>query len=128
MGKKIFTVIIVCINLVMCFSCNGKYTKQELIGTYVNNYNEVTPSYVLPPEAPRMIDTLILLKNGSFISKAFGKGNYKVYEMNGFLYVHLTYEEGKAGYSMTVRPKGLFGEVPVLKINSDGDYYYKKIK
>ncbi len=116
------------VSLIICFSCNGKYTNQELIGTYVNNYGEVTPSYIIPPEAPRIIDTLILLKNESFISDAFGKGDYKTYEMNGSLYVHLTYEGGKVGYSLVVRPKGLFGGVPVLKINSDGNYYYKKIK
>lgn len=140
--------IFVCICLVTYFACNRKYTDQELVGTYVNNFNELAPPYFFSSLTPRMSDTLILLENGGFTSNFFGEGSYKTFKQNGFLLIDLKYveinhkmdtiiasirfdipyKEVKVGYQMTVKSKGLFGRTPILVLDFDSDYYYKKIK
>jgi hypothetical protein len=123
--------VIACIGLVIYFFHNKKNTNQELIGTYVNNYNELTSMFIFPPEAPRQIDTLILLKNGKFTSGEFGKGSYSIDTISGSLYVHLSYQYGyekTAGFGLLVKSNSLFNRTPILIINSDDNYYYKKIK
>lgn len=129
MKKKLFVVIYSIFFFFIYNSCKN-YNEKELIGTYVNNYNEDINPMSIPPEAPAKTDTLVLMENNIFISQYFGKGEYVISERNGFHSISLTYKEGNmlAGYELGLKQRGLFNSTVTLLINIDGDYHYKKIK
>lgn len=128
--KKFLNTILLISVLFLIFSSCSNYTQEELIGTYVNNYDELPDDIVTGPESPGKKDTLTLFKDGTFTSLCYGKGEYDIYYMINSYYIGLSYNRGlvSAGIDMGISSKTIFNKAPIFYINADKDYYYKKIK
>lgn len=115
-GSLLMLIVIILLNL------KGT-SRNELIGTYTNNYYEgIEQKVLVPPDAPLIKDTLILNQDGSYTSKC-GFGTYEIRQ--NILYLN----ELNSSYGLTIKGGGLlFSGKPKLSINLDGTYYYEKIK
>lgn len=91
--------------LIILIICSCEYKKDDFVGVYINNYSENINTKVIPSEAPKKKDTLILFKDNTFISSCLGKGTYRIYERNNLDKIELLYEDNrlKIGYELTVK-------------------------
>lgn len=115
-GFLLILIVIILLNL-------KGFSKNELIGTYTNNYYEgIEKKILVPPVAPLIKDTLILNSDGTYKSK-YSFGTYEIKQ--DILYLNKLY----GSYGLTIRGGFLFiSNKPKLLINPDGTYYYEKIK
>lgn len=97
---------------------NSYFPAWMMTGTFVSNNAEP----VL--DGPNPKDTLVLFENHTFISGAWGKGEYKVtgYSIK-FTYL---YSIGTAGFNTHIDRPYFIG-TPRIMLNTDLGYYYKKV-
>ena len=110
--------------LITLFVINNFYTKQTLVGKYVNRNFENT----LIGENPHIEDTLELFSNNEFSSPYYGKGKYKLsYGIDG-TYIKLNYkdETGKTSFETSIYKPLFFGK-PRIILFDDLNQYYEKI-
>ncbi|MCB9359872.1 MAG: hypothetical protein H6587_10350 [Flavobacteriales bacterium] len=112
-------VIIFSIFIIGLIFWNNFFPMWILSGTYVSN----NPEPII--EGPSSIDTLVLFKNGTFKNGAWGSGDFQIKGAE----IEFSYEYifGKAGYHTSI-DRFLFVGKPRISLNSDLNYYYKKVK
>lgn len=128
MKRRILILIILVIILIVPLIPYGKYSKNDIVGTYVNNYSKLlSPDMIIT--CPSRKDTLILFDDMRFESSWYGKGKYHFFIMGSYLYVDLNPDDpNDGGYDIPVSNKSLFDRTPRLYLNSDANYFYIKIK
>lgn len=102
---------------------NNFFTKNMLIGTYVNQNYNYTPFL---PDIPYFPDTLNIFKDGRFVSSHWGEGQYKLsYSIKGTT-IDLTYnyEFGKGSYRTSITRK-LFGTPKIMLYRKKNHCYVK---
>jgi len=123
MKKK--SIIVFVIILIVGFIYHNFFSKEMIVGTYLNQGSDIKVSL---GEIPTRLDTLIILRNNKFKNTTWGEGTYEIsYSITGtkiqFIY---DYEFGKAGFESTI-DRSLF-KSPRILLFKDLDYYYDKIK
>ncbi len=124
MTQKILLPIIAIILIYIIFNINYQINDKTAIGIYVNKNFE---NPICCVESPHVPDTLTLNKNGTFYSKYYGNGKYKLgsgfetkIELNstdiGKELTHKTYFENK----ICAKPR--------IILNADMNHYYEKIE
>jgi hypothetical protein len=132
--EKVLKLMVVCLSLVIFSSCYKNYTKEDLVGVYVNNYHESMYKDIVL-EMPRGLDTLIIYPNGRFRSSGYGDGTYKVTTGNP-PYIHFAYyyisplsnQRQKGGWGLPITPKSLFDRTPRFIISHDINYHYDRVE
>jgi len=100
-------------------------SKSSILGKYVNNNTEAILEG--PSSIQNGVDTLELLENGTFSSKTWGNGTYKISKNLISTEIDLTYSYsmGKAGFSTQIE-KSVFGKTKIW-LNYDLGFYFKKV-
>jgi hypothetical protein len=117
-NNKILTI---CILLIAFYLFKNFLSENMISGIYVSNNEQ---SLV---DGPNFGDTLKIYNNNRFESQTWGNGKYELkHSLNGTK-INLTYEYefGNAGYEMKIC-RTFFGE-PRINLNTDLEYYFKKI-
>lgn len=123
--KLISIIIIIVITFFLILGYNNFFTKEMLIGSYVNKNFNYSPYLV---EIPYVPDTLTLYKDNQFVSNYWGKGSYNIFHTVKGTEIELTYNYkfGKAGYRTFIKRLDL-GK-PKIILNIDRNHYYEKLE
>ena len=129
-GKKTIIILIIAAIIVIFINNIRCYNKSDLVGVYVNNYNEkIHDNYLCYAlEMPNKKDTLILYENNRYRGNYMGTGSYKLYKDNFYtLRISLSRDDKSEGWELLIDNKPLYGGVPKIPYSFNCDLYYRKI-
>lgn len=123
MKRKLLIFILLGMISIIVFNIDFPLNDRNIYGKYINK-NFDNPTCCV--EAPHTEDTLILDRNGTFKSKFYGIGTYRI-ENEMFPEIELNCKEfGKSATYKTYFSNKIL-QKPKIILNADLNHYYEKV-